>query len=148
MKKTNTKAFIAPTMIYWLMLFSLLGAGGVGKVWYQQRIADVANSIKQAEQQLAEIERKLAGVTAAAAAEHTPDALNRRNRQWALGLAQVSESQIVRVGESPERRLAAKRNAELLAGDGGLYLDLNRNNSRPAANPAPQPARYALGGAH
>ncbi|OAM91397.1 hypothetical protein OH491_23185 [Termitidicoccus mucosus] len=147
MKKTNTNAFVSQMLVYSLLLIGLAGAGGVTAVWQRQAIAATANRIKQVEQQVVEADRRQAEVTAAVAAEQTLDALNRRNQQWTLGLAQVQERQIVRVDELPERRLAAKRNAEILAGRDGPAPDFNRNNSRSAATPAAQPVRYVLGGA-
>ena len=38
--------------------------------------------------------------------------LEARNREWKLGLVQPSEQQIEPISESPERRLARKRNDE------------------------------------
>lgn len=147
MKKTNTNAFVSQMLVYSLLLIGLAGAGGMTAVWQRQAIAATAGRIKQLEQQAAETDRRQAGVTAAVAAEQTLDALNRRNQHWMLGLAQVRENQIVRVDGQPERRLAAKRNAEILAGRAAPPPALDRNTSRPAAPPAPPPARYALGGA-
>ncbi len=143
MKKSNTKAFVSQMLVYSLLLIGLAGAGGVTAVWQRQAIAATANRIKQVEQQIAEIDRRQAEVTAAVAAEQTLDALNRRNQQWGLGLAQAQERQIVRVDELPERRLAAKRNAEILAGADSLAPDFNHGAVRPSA----RPARYVLGGA-
>jgi hypothetical protein len=151
MKKSNTNAFVSQMLVYSLLLIGLAGAGGVTAVWQRQAIAATANRIKQVEQQVIEADRRQAGVTAAAAVEQTLDALNRRNQQWMLGLAQVRETQIVRVGVPPERRLAAKRNAEILAGrDGplpGFNRDITTTTTRSAAIPAAQPVRYVQGGA-
>lgn len=148
MKKPDTKAFVSQMLVYSLLLIGLAGAGGMTAVWQRQAIAATANRIKQVEQQVADADRRQAEVTASVAAGQTLDALNRRNQQWALGLAQVRETQIVRVDGSPERRLAAKRNAEILAGRDIPAPGPNRNNPRPDAAPAAPPARYyAQGGA-
>jgi hypothetical protein len=54
-------------------------------------------------------------VNASIAAEQSPDVLERRNTEMRLGLVIPREPQVVRVNESAERRLAARRNSEVFS---------------------------------
>jgi hypothetical protein len=91
----------------------------------QQQIATASNSIKQLETRAAELERRRGEINAEIAAEQSPVRLDQRNKAWALGLVQPTEQQIERISESPERRLARKRNDERFASQ-SLSLFPNR----------------------
>ena len=112
MNKTGTHAFVNQVLIYTLVAICLSGSVGLASVWMQQQIAATSNSIKQLEMRTAELERRRGEINADIAAEQSPLRLEQRNRAWNLGLVQPTEQQIERVYESPERRLARKRNDE------------------------------------
>lgn len=93
-----------------LLVFS--GTLGLGAVWARQEIYSTANRSRVVELRIAEIERHLDEVNAEVAAALHPAALLRQNEAMRLGLVAPREVQVVRVDESPELRLAAKRNRE------------------------------------
>lgn len=93
-----------------LLVFS--GTLGLGAVWVRQEIYSTANRSRSVELQVADIERHLDEVNAEVAAALNPAALLRQNEAMRLGLVAPREVQVVRVDESPELRLAAKRNRE------------------------------------
>lgn len=131
MNKTGTNAFVNQLLVYTLVTICLSGSVGLASVWMQQQIATASNSIKQLETRTAELERRRGELNVEIASEQSPARLEQRNREWNLGLVQLSESQIVRVYESPENRLQRKRMDERF---GGESLSLF-------------PVRYAAGGA-
>lgn len=96
-----------------LLVFS--GTLGLGAVWVRQEIYSTANRSRSVELQLADVERHLDEVNAEVAAALNPSALLRQNEAMRLGLVAPREVQVVRVDESPELRLAAKRNREAFA---------------------------------
>jgi hypothetical protein len=112
MNKTGTHAFVNQLLVYTLVTICLSGSVGLASVWMQQQIATASNSIKQLETRAYEIERRQREVNAQIAQEQSVVNLEARNREWKLGLVQPSEQQIERISESPERRLARKRNDE------------------------------------
>jgi hypothetical protein len=118
MIKTDRHAFVSQLLVYMLVMISFTGSIGLGTVWLRNQIAQTANSIKTLETRTAEVERHLAETTTLIAAEQSPDVLIRRNAEWRLGLAAPDfRTQIVRINENPEERLAAKRNREIFAVD-------------------------------
>lgn len=118
MHSTGKHAFINQLFVYVLVGVCLSGTAGLGAVWLRHQISVTANHTRRLEVRLAEAERRLAEVTTFVAAEQSPNVLERRNREMNLGLVMPREPQVVRVAESPERRLAAKRNADLFTEDG------------------------------
>jgi hypothetical protein len=117
MNKTGSHAFVNQLLVYTLVTICLSGSIGLASVWMQQQIATASNSIKQLETRSAELERRRGEVNADIASEQSPGKLEQRNKAWKLGLVQPSEQQIERIHESPERRLARKRNDERFAGE-------------------------------
>lgn len=93
-----------------LLVFS--GTLGLGAVWVRQEIYSTANRSRAVELRIADVERHLDEVGAEVAAALHPAALLRQNEAMRLGLVAPREVQVVRVDESPELRLAAKRNRE------------------------------------
>lgn len=132
MLKNDRHAFVNQLLVYTLVMICFTGSIGLGTVWLRNQIAQTANSIKSFENRTAEIERRLAETSAMVATEQSPEALVRRNAEWHLGLAAPDfRTQIVRIGEDPEERLAAKRNRELFSAQ------------RPA-----DPVRFVMDAAH
>ena len=116
MIKTDHHAFVNQLLVYALVMISFTGSIGLGTVWMRNQIAQTANSIRILETRTAEVERHLSETTTMIAAEQSPDELIRRNAEWRLGLvAPDFRTQIVRINENPEERLAAKRNREIFA---------------------------------
>ena len=131
MIKTDRHAFVNQLLVYALVMISFTGSIGLGTVWMRNQIALTANSIKTLETRTAEVERHIAETTTMIASEQSPDELIRRNAEWRLGLvAPDFRTQIVRINENPEQRLAAKRNREIFAVD-------------PAAA---RPVKFVMGG--
>lgn len=121
MQKNDRHAFVNQLLVYTLVMICFTGSIGLGTVWLRNQIAQTANNIKSFQARTAEVERRLAETTAMIAAEQSPDALVRRNTEWRLGLAAPDfRTQIVRISENPEERLAAKRNREIFAPESNL----------------------------
>lgn len=115
MNKSNTHAFINQMLVYTLVMICFSGSVGLGTVWLRHQISVSANQTRQFDLQIAQIERRLAEITARIASEQSVSELQHKNQALALGLVSPQESQIVRVTESPEERLAARRNVEIFA---------------------------------
>ena len=100
-----------------LLVFS--GTLGLGAVWVRQEIFSTANRSNVLESKIADIERRLDEVVAEVAIAENPKALEELNKTMRLGLAAPKEIQVKRLWESPEFRLAARRNLEIGAGLSG-----------------------------
>jgi len=108
------------------------GSIGLGTVWLRNQMAQTANSIKSYEYRAAEVERRLAETSALIAVEQSQETLRRRNDEWRLGLvAPDYRTQIVRISENPEERLAARRNREIFTPESTV-----------------QPVKFILGASH
>ena len=112
MKKSDNQAFINQLLVYTLVMICFSGSVGLGTVWLRHQISVSANQTKLFNSQLVEIERRLAEVTARIAIEQDISELQRKNQTFALGRVSPQEAQIVRITESPEERLAIRRNRE------------------------------------
>lgn len=116
-------------LVYTLVMICFTGSIGLGTVWLRNQMAQTANSIKSYEYRTAEVERRLAETAAMIGAEQSTETLLRRNDEWRLGLASPDyRTQIVRVTENPEERLAARRNREIFTPE-----------------PTVQPVKFVLG---
>ena len=115
MKKNNSQAFVNQLLVYTLVMICFSGSIGLGTVWLRHQISLTANNTKQLEQRIVESERHLAELNTQITAEQSIDVLARRNSEWKLGLVLPKEPQVVRVSESPERRLAARNTVEVFA---------------------------------
>ncbi len=113
MNKKDTHAFVNQLLIYTLVMICFSGSIGLGTVWLRHQISLTANNTKRLEQSIIEAERHLAELNTQIPAEQSIDVLARRNTEWKLGLVLPLEPQVVRVSESPERRLASRNNAEV-----------------------------------
>lgn len=113
MKTNSQHAFINQLLIGTLVVFVLGGGAGIGTVWLRHQISITANEMLAAERQIAEAERSLDEINTRIASEQSPDTLERRNREFRLGLAFPASDRIVRVSEPVEELLARKRNQEL-----------------------------------
>lgn len=115
MKKNSSQAFVNQLLVYTLVMICFSGSIGLGTVWLRHQISLTANNTKQLEQRIIESERHLAELNTQITAEQSIDVLARRNSEWKLGLVLPKEPQVVRVSESPERLLAARKNAEVFS---------------------------------
>ncbi len=115
MKKSNAHAVLNQLLIHALVLICVGGTVGLSRVYLRHRIAVTANATKGFEYEFAQVERDLAEVNTQIARERSPAALEHKNAQFRLLLAQPTEAQILRIDESPEDRLAAKRNIQRFA---------------------------------
>lgn len=115
MNTSDTHAFVNQIIVYTLVMICLSGSVGLGTVWMRHQISVTANENRRVEARIAEAERRLAETRILVAAEESLEALNRRNAEWRLGLVPPLESQVRRITESPEKRLAALRNREVFA---------------------------------
>lgn len=113
MKPPPTRTLVNRIILLTLCGLMLTGSLGLGAVWMRQEISQVANHSRVLENKIGDIERRLDEVNAQVAAAVNPDTLLRRNQAMRLTLAAPREAQVVRVGESVELRLAAKRNREV-----------------------------------
>ncbi len=115
MNKKDTHAFVNQLLVYTLVMICFSGSVGLGAVWLRHQISTTANNTKRLEQRIVETERRLSELNTQVTAEQSIDVLARRNSEWRLGLVLPKEPQVVRVSESPERRLAERNAAEVFA---------------------------------
>jgi hypothetical protein len=119
MKKSDTHAFANQLLVCLLVTLCFSGTLGVGAVWLRHQISVTANSKRDLDARIAQVERRLAETTAAIEGEESSEVLRRRNVEMHLGLVLASESQVILVtGEDLSRR-AAIRNRELFT-DGAV----------------------------
>jgi hypothetical protein len=111
--KNNSHAFINQLLVCLLVTFCFSGSIGLGTVWMQQQKARIANANKEIESRIAKVERHLAEYAAVIETEQSPAVLRRRNADLGLGLVQPPETNLIRITEDPELRLAAKANRGL-----------------------------------
>jgi hypothetical protein len=113
--KKNASAFVSEFMVYLLVLVGFNGSVWLGNVWLRHKISETAQFTKQTENRLVAVERRLAETTARLAGELSPESLEAKNHEMQLGLVRPAELHIVRVEESPEERLAAKRHFKIFS---------------------------------
>lgn len=113
MNKSDTRAFINQLLVYTLVMICFSGSVGLGAVWMRHQISVTAKEASRLNTQIAETERRIADTTIKVTAEQSPEALDRRNREWRLGLVSPVEPQVTRLAGSPEERLKLRRNREL-----------------------------------
>ncbi len=113
MKPPPARAHVNRLIALTLLLLVFSGSLGLGAVWVRQEISQTANRSRALVAKVADVERRLDEVNAEIAAAVNPDALLKQNQAMRLGLASPREIQVVRIAESPELRLAAKRNREI-----------------------------------
>jgi len=130
MNKTGSQAFVNQLLVYTLVTICLSGSVGLASVWMQQQIATASNSIKKLDAEAGELERRCRNINSEIANEKSVERLEQRNRVMKLGLVQPTEQQIERIYESPEHRLARKRNDERFGGESLSFF----------------PVRYVAGG--
>jgi hypothetical protein len=129
MKPPPARAIVNRIILLTLCGLMLTGSLGLGAVWMRQEISQAANHSRALQVTLADVERRLDEVNAQVAAAVNPDTLLRRNQAMHLALAAPKEAQVVRVGESVELRLAAKRNREVF---NVAQVSLDLTNRAPA----------------
>ena len=115
MKPPPAHAHVNRLIALTLLLLVFSGSLGLGAVWVRQEISSTANRSRALVGRITDIERRLDEVNAEIAAAVNPDALLKQNQAMRLGLASPREIQVVRIDESPELRLAAKRNREIFS---------------------------------
>ncbi len=115
MRPPPAHAFVGQLITLTLLLLIFSGSLGLGAVWVRQEISGSANRSRGIETKIADVERRLDEVNADVAAALNPGELLRQNQAMMLGLSSPRELQIQHVGESPEDRLAAKRNHEIFS---------------------------------
>ena len=113
MKPPPSNTLVNRAILLTLGLLLFTGSLGLGAVWMRQEISQAANESRAIHVQIADVERRLDEVNALVAAAVNPDALLKKNQSMNLGLVTPREIQVQRVGESPELRLAAKRNRDV-----------------------------------
>jgi hypothetical protein len=115
MKPPPAHAFVNQLIALTLFLLIFSGTLGLGAVWVRQAISGTANRSRALEVKIANVERRLDEVNAEVAAALNPDALLQQNQVMQIGLVSPRELQVLRVSESPELRLASKRNQEVFS---------------------------------
>jgi hypothetical protein len=113
MKPPPAPGLINRVIALTLLLLIFSGSLGLGAVWARQGLSQVANRNRILVGKLTDIDRRLDEVNAQVATAVNPDTLLRQNQVMRLTLASPREVQVVRVAESPELRLAQKRNSEI-----------------------------------
>lgn len=115
MRPPPARAFVGQLIALTLMLLVFSGSLGLGAVWVRQEISGAANRSHAFERKIADVERRLDEVNAEVASALNPHSLLRQNQAMQLGLSTPRETQVVRVEESVELRLASKRNREIFS---------------------------------
>jgi len=115
MKPPPAHAFVNRLIALTLLLLVFSGSLGLGAVWMRQEISQAANRSRVLDLKMADVERRLDEVNAEVASAVNPDVLLQQNQAMRLGLVSPREIQVVRVPESPELRLASKRNREVFS---------------------------------
>lgn len=95
-----------------LLLLAFAGSIGFATVWLRHEISAVAQSNKQVQARIVEVQRRTAETNAEIAGALNPEVLLGQNDLLRLGLAMPREHQIVSVVDAVEVRLAAKRNSD------------------------------------
>ena len=113
MKKSETHAFVNQLLVYTLVVIGFSGSIGLGTVWLRHQISLSANSAKQLEARLNEVERHIAEKKTEIEKAQSPAMLEYLNEQWKLGLQPPSPQQVQHIAGDPVRLLAAKRNRGL-----------------------------------
>ncbi len=106
------QAFISNLAAIMLATFFCLGASTFAVVWQQQSNVRIAKENNNLENRIASLQRHQTELNNKIASEQTLEVLNRRNAEFRLNLAAVSEQQIVRVTRDPKILLDMKRNME------------------------------------
>ena len=115
MKPPPAHAFVNRLIALTLLLLVFSGSLGLGAVWMRQEISQAANRSRVLDLKMSDVERRLDEVNAEVASAVNPDVLLQQNQAMRLGLVSPREIQVVRVPESPELRLASKRNREVFS---------------------------------
>ena len=115
MKPPPSNALVNRLIAMALLLLIFSGTLGLGAVWMRGEISRAANRSRALEGQITDVERRLDEVNAQVASAVNPDALLRQGQVMNLALASPRELQVVRVPESAELRLAAKRNRDVFS---------------------------------
>lgn len=95
-----------------ILLLAFAGSIGLATVWLRHQISSVAQSHKQLQARIVEVQRRTAETNAEIAGALNPEVLLSQNSSLRLGLAMPREHQIVSVADAVEVRLAAKRNSD------------------------------------
>lgn len=95
-----------------ILLLAFAGSIGLSTVWLRHQISEVAQSNKQMQQRIVEVQRRSAETNAEIAAALNPEVLLGQNTSLRLGLERPRDYQIVSVAEAVELRLATKQNAD------------------------------------
>jgi hypothetical protein len=95
-----------------ILLLAFAGSIGLATVWLRHQISEVAQSNKQMQQRVVEVQRRTAETNAEIAAALNPEVLLSQNSVLRLGLEMPRDYQIVSVAEPVEVRLASKQNAD------------------------------------
>lgn len=113
--KRSSKSAASPVNRLFLATFLLLafaGSIGLATVWLRHQISGVAESHKQLQARIIEVQRRTAETNAEIAGALNPEVLLGQNDTLRLGLAMPREHQIVSVADAVEVRLASKRNSD------------------------------------
>jgi hypothetical protein len=121
MKPPPANAIVNGLIAMTLSLLVFAGTLGLGAVWMRQEISQTANRSRALEGRITDVVRRLDEVNAQVASALNPDALLRQNQAMKLALASPREIQVLRVSESAELRLAAKRNREIFSLPAGAF---------------------------
>jgi len=115
MKPPPSNALVNRLIAMALLLLIFSGTLGLGAVWMRGEISRAANHSRALEGKITDVERRLDEVNAQVASAVNPDALLRQGQVMNLALTSPRELQVVRVPESAELRLAAKRNRDVFS---------------------------------
>ena len=111
--KKNRHAFANQLVVCLLVTISVAGSAGLSLVWLRHQISITANANRALAARLRDVERQITETITLVETASSPDALRRLNADFRLGLAPVSEGQVMHVTGDPVQRLVARANREL-----------------------------------
>ena len=113
MKRNDTHAFVNQILVCVLVTICFGGSIGLGTVWMRHQISLTAKTNRDLKASIAELDRRIAEMTARVESEQSNELLKQRNGEMRLGLVPVTEQQLRHVSEDPVKRLAARANREI-----------------------------------
>lgn len=148
MKISDTRAFVNQFLAGLLVTIGFGGTVGLGTVWMRHQVSVVADENRLLQQQIDEVDRRIASTTALVEEARSSDVLRSENESMHLGLTELTQSQVIAVNEDPVARLVARSNRRLFeseASRGSIGIQLHLDEPAPAAiaSAAPRPPAAA-----
>jgi hypothetical protein len=119
MKISDTRAFVNQALFGALVTIGFGGSVGLGTVWMRHQVTVVADNNRVLQQQIEDIDRRIANTTALVEEAQSSDVLRGENESMRLGLIEMNQTQVIPVTEDPVLRLAARANRRVFEAERG-----------------------------